>query len=278
MSEFTPTNDNTPPPDVDSGPPPEVESPVEAVAANDNTPSAGEGGTTVDTPAEVGVDKGPPPAANDNVQVGLPANDNTTDADTIDESANSDNEKVDTAGTDEATNENQPEEDVDVVDDADPPPTNEGSERRELDEVFHYTSDQAAKAIMDPNSEESGLRAGAHVTPDGTLTPDQAAIDLALSAGKPVPDAVIRVDLAAWKRDGYQSPSATTVGRLAVEIPEGFDKSDSVLRSLEPLDLKDVIPRDTFPQGDVTNTGKPGGGLEMKVNQHIPLKYLTRVR
>ncbi|MFT4036158.1 MAG: hypothetical protein QM679_11350, partial [Patulibacter sp.] len=62
---------------------------------------------------------------------------------------------------------------------------------------FHYTRSELVRSI-----EINGLRPGAFVTTTGELKPLQAQIDLALPPNRGLPGAVIRVDLAAMRRDG----------------------------------------------------------------------------
>jgi hypothetical protein len=95
---------------------------------------------------------------------------------------------------------------------------------------FHYTFGKETPSIT-----SDGLRAGSYMTPSGTLSPLQAHIDLALPPNRGLPDALIRVDLAGLRRDGYEIPAITRVGR---------------------------------------SYGMPGGGYEMKFPYEIPPWYI----
>ena len=73
---------------------------------------------------------------------------------------------------------------------------------------FHYTFGKAAPSIA-----SEGLNPGSYVTPAGNLSPLQAHIDLALPPNRGLPDALLRVDLEGLRRDGYDIPAITRVGR-----------------------------------------------------------------
>jgi len=102
------------------------------------------------------------------------------------------------------------------------------------DEAFHYTSSKAVSSI-----ESQGLRPGTYATPNGTLSPLQAQIDLALRPNRGVPDALVRIDLDGMRQAGYSIPEATQVAR---------------------------------------NFGMPGGDFEMLFTYSIPPEFLTVVR
>jgi hypothetical protein len=99
---------------------------------------------------------------------------------------------------------------------------------------FHYTFGEAAPSIA-----SRGLNAGSYVTPTGNLSPLQAHIDLALPPNRGLPDALIRVDLEALRRDGYEIPAITRVGR---------------------------------------SFGMPGGGYEMKFPYEIESRYIKVIK
>ena len=99
---------------------------------------------------------------------------------------------------------------------------------------FHYTFGKAAPSIAN-----EGLKAGSYVTPTGNLSPLQAHIDLALPPNRGLPDALLRVDLEGLRRDGYDIPAITRVGR---------------------------------------SYGMPGGDYEMKVPYRIPPQYIKVIK
>jgi hypothetical protein len=99
---------------------------------------------------------------------------------------------------------------------------------------FHYTF-----GARTPLIESKGLREGTYVTPTGNLSPLQAHIDLALPPNRGLPDALIRVDLAGLRGDGYEIPAITRVGR---------------------------------------SYGMPGGGYEMRFPYEIPARYIKVIK
>jgi len=101
-------------------------------------------------------------------------------------------------------------------------------------EAFHYTFSRALASIQ-----SQGLRQGSYATPNGTMSPLQAHIDLALPANRGLPDALVRIDLAGLRKAGYQIPEATRVGR---------------------------------------NSGMPGGGFEMQFPYPIPPQFIKVIR
>ncbi len=105
-----------------------------------------------------------------------------------------------------------------------------GKAAKSSDDAFHYTSRGAAEAI-----EKQGLRPGSYGTPNGSLSPLQAQIDLALRPNRGLPDALVRVDLAGLRKAGYEIPDATRVGR---------------------------------------SFGMPGGGAEMRFPYAIPPQFI----
>ncbi len=93
---------------------------------------------------------------------------------------------------------------------------------------------------------ENGLRMETYATPDGSLSPLQASLELALPPHRALPDTIIRIDLAGLRSAGYRIPSTTRVS------------------------------------GTVTGAGDrvytmPGGGYEMLFPYEIPSQYLTVV-
>ena len=80
--------------------------------------------------------------------------------------------------------------------------------RAAAEEAFHYTFSRFVSSI-----ERRGLRAGSYATPNGTLSPLQAHIDLALRPNRGLPDTILRIDLEGLRRAGYQIPAVTRAGR-----------------------------------------------------------------
>jgi hypothetical protein len=109
------------------------------------------------------------------------------------------------------------------------------------DEAFHYTSSKWLDGIM-----SGGLRKGAYATPDGSLSPLQATLDLALPPNRALPIATLRIDLAGLRKAGYEIPSPTRVSSTV-----------------------------TGPGGRVYNM--PGGGYEMQFPYEIPPQFLSVV-
>lgn len=77
------------------------------------------------------------------------------------------------------------------------------------------------------------------MTPNGTLSPLQAQIDLALAPNRGLPEALLRVDLAAMRQAGYEIPEVTRVGR---------------------------------------SLGMPGGDFQIQFPYRIPFDYITVIR
>lgn len=101
-------------------------------------------------------------------------------------------------------------------------------------QAFHYTFSRFL-----PDIEEFGLRPGTYATTDGTLSPLQAQIDLALQPNIGVRDTLISIDLTALQDAGYHLPEIT-------QVPVGY--------------------------------GMPGGGTQMQFPYRIPPTFLTVVR
>lgn len=108
-------------------------------------------------------------------------------------------------------------------------------------EGFHYTDSRWINSMQ-----ENGLYAGSYLTPNGNLSPMQASIDLALPPNRDMPNAIIRVDLDAMRRDGYTVP--------------------------EPRRVSNTV---TGSDGRVYT--RPGGGYEMQFDYEIPAKYISLV-
>jgi RHS repeat-associated protein len=99
-----------------------------------------------------------------------------------------------------------------------------------VEEAFHYTFRRFAGSIQ-----RQGLRGGSYATPNGSLSPLQAQIDLALPANRGLPDTLIRIDLSGLRNAGFQVPRAT-------RVPSNFRM--------------------------------PGGGEEMYFSYPVPSKFL----
>jgi hypothetical protein len=87
-----------------------------------------------------------------------------------------------------------------------------------VEEAFHYTFRRYAGSIQ-----RQGLRGGSYATPNGSLSPLQAQIDLALPANRGLPDTLIRIDLNGLRNAGYQVPRATRV-QSSFRMPGGGDE------------------------------------------------------
>jgi hypothetical protein len=75
-------------------------------------------------------------------------------------------------------------------------------------DAFHYTFDRNLERIQ-----KTGLHEGQYATTNGSLSPLQAHIDLALPPNRGLPSTVVRVDLDALRKDGYAIPDVTPVAR-----------------------------------------------------------------
>lgn len=104
--------------------------------------------------------------------------------------------------------------------------------------LYHYTGEANVAGIL-----EKGLVPGrsgqVFTTPNGTLTPLQAQIELALPANRGLPGAMLEIDAAALQRAGIQP-------------------------SLGPLRVQPT-------------PNAPGGGVETIFNQAIPPEFIRRV-
>jgi hypothetical protein len=103
-----------------------------------------------------------------------------------------------------------------------------------LSAAYHYTRAQNVASI-----ESKGLLKGGYATPDGSLSPLQAQIDLALPPNRGLPGALVRVDVAGLRSAGYEIPQVSQVGR---------------------------------------SFGMPGGGYEMQFPYAIPSEFLKVIR
>ena len=80
-----------------------------------------------------------------------------------------------------------------------------------LNTAYHYTYERWASSIQ-----EEGLRAGTYATPNGTLSPLQAQLELALRPDRALPEIRVQIDLAGLRRAGYQMPRVTRVSGVVV--------------------------------------------------------------
>lgn len=108
------------------------------------------------------------------------------------------------------------------------------------DEAFHYTSSKWIDSIT-----KTGLNKGSYATPNGSLSPLQASLELALPPNRALPDAALRIDLAGLRRAGYEIPSPTRVSS-------------------------------TVSSGGRTYS-MPGGGYEMQFPYAIPPEFIKVV-
>ena len=108
------------------------------------------------------------------------------------------------------------------------------------DEAFHYTSSKWIESIT-----TNGLNKGAYATPNGSLSPLQASLELALPPNRALPDAALRIDLAGLRKAGYDIPLPTRVSS-------------------------------TVSHGGRTYS-MPGGGYEMQFPYAIPPEFIKVV-
>jgi hypothetical protein len=105
-------------------------------------------------------------------------------------------------------------------------------------EAFHFGFSKNMSSIMDEGLRLGENGKGAFATLDGTLSPLQAQVDLALSPNRGLPDALLRIDLDGLRSAGYEIPDVTQVGR---------------------------------------SFNMPGGGTEMQFPYSVPPNFLTPV-
>ena len=115
-----------------------------------------------------------------------------------------------------------------------------------MDEAFHYTYQTRRASI-----ERSGLRRGTFATPDGSLSPLQAHIDLGLSPNRGLPDMLVRIDVAGLRAAGYEIPAVTRVTTVVVQ----------------PCRLDAQCAGRMYPV--------IGGGYQMLFPYRIPAKYVA---
>ena len=92
------------------------------------------------------------------------------------------------------------------------------AESQPLSEAFHYAVTKDVPSIM-----STGLRANTYATTNGTLSPWQAHLDLALDPALGPRDSLLRIDLDALRGAGYEIPDVTPVGR-SWNMPGGGDQ------------------------------------------------------
>ncbi|TMD15952.1 MAG: hypothetical protein E6J00_01730 [Chloroflexi bacterium] len=61
--------------------------------------------------------------------------------------------------------------------------------------------------------QRNGLRPGSYVTLNGSLSPLQAQIDLALPPNRGLTNSVLTINLAGLRKAGYDVPRVTRAGR-----------------------------------------------------------------
>jgi len=109
--------------------------------------------------------------------------------------------------------------------------------------LYHYTNDAAARNILEKGFQTKYTSDGfLYFTPKGNLSPLQAQIELALPANRPLPGALLRIDVAAMREAGI-TPA--------------------------------IGPRRV--QGNLPKLGV-GGGTELLFDQNIPAQFIQRVR
>lgn len=107
-----------------------------------------------------------------------------------------------------------------------------------MHEAFHYTSSRWAD-----NIQQGGLRSGTYATPDGSLSPLQAHLELSLPPTRALPDLRVRVDLQGLRAAGFEIPAVSRVSGTV-----------------------------TGPGGRVYQM--PGGGHEMRFPYAVPSNFV----
>ncbi len=102
--------------------------------------------------------------------------------------------------------------------------------RKASQKLFHFTQARNAAGIA-----KGGLRPGASgknfLTPDGSLSPLQAQLDLAIPPNRGLPDALFEVDVQTLRRLGIDVPAPSQVGR-SFNLPGGGQ--ETLIDSLIP--------------------------------------------
>lgn len=106
--------------------------------------------------------------------------------------------------------------------------------------LYHYTGEANVGGILTEGLVPGRVSGKVWTTPNGTLTPLQAQIELALPANRGLPGAMLEIDAAALQRAGIQP-------------------------SLGPIRVQPT-------------PNAPGGGVETIFNQAIPPEFIRRVR
>src|SRR6185312_1109330 len=103
-------------------------------------------------------------------------------------------------------------------------------------DVFHYAFSRTLDSIM-----MNGLQKNSYATTAGDLSPLQAQIDLALAPNHGPRDSVLRIDLAALRRDGEPIPVVTKIARDYNMPGGGYEVAFP--KAISPKYLK-VVPRE----------------------------------
>ena len=86
--------------------------------------------------------------------------------------------------------------------------TAQGLDAATADIAYHYTFRDLVASIQ-----RNGLRPGSYVTLNGSLSPLQAQIDLALPPNRGLTNSVLTINLAGLRKAGYDVPRVTRAGR-----------------------------------------------------------------
>ncbi len=81
--------------------------------------------------------------------------------------------------------------------------------------AYAYTFSQYADSIM-----SDGLRPYSFATTDGTMSPLQAQIDMALLPNRGLPDSIVRINVRAMIEDGMPPPTMYTGINRIIGVPE----------------------------------------------------------
>ena len=106
--------------------------------------------------------------------------------------------------------------------------------------IYHYTGEANVAGILEKGLVPGRASGKVWTTPNGSLTPTQAQIELALSPNRGLPGAMLEIDAAALQRAGIKP-------------------------SLGPVRVQPT-------------SNAPGGGLETIFDQAIPPEFIRRAR